>query len=56
MLVVGIVFLSMGTMVTGVATYLEWKLRDPFWKLLMKVGPWLLGVGGMLFGLAMVGA
>ena len=55
MLIAGITFMSVSVIVTGGATYLEWRLREPIWKLLMKVGPCLFGIGGILFGLGMMG-
>ncbi len=54
MLIAGIIFMSLSLVVTGGATYLEWRMREPLWALMMKVGPCLFGIGGILFGLAMV--
>lgn len=55
MLIAAIVLMSVSIIVTGSTTYLEWRQRDSVWKLFMKIGPCLFGVGGILFGLGMVG-
>ena len=53
MMIAGIVLMGVSVLVTGSATYLEWRRREPLWGLMMKVGPCLFGIGGILFGVAM---
>lgn len=38
-----------------VAVVMERRTHEPKWKLLMKICPWLCGVGGILFGIAIAG-
>ncbi len=54
MVIAGIALMSLPVLLTGGATYLEWRRSEPIWKLLMKMGPCLFGIGGVLFGLGMM--
>jgi len=52
MLTIGVVFLGIGSLGLVAAVILEIKYKEPKYKILMKVFPWFLGVGGILVGVA----
>lgn len=56
MLTIGVVFLGIGSVGMVAAVILEVKLKEPKYKLLQKVFPWFMGVGGILVGVAIAGA
>lgn len=49
---IGIVFLGIGSIGMVASVILEVKYKDPKYKILMKVFPWFIGIGGILVGLA----
>ncbi len=52
MLICGIVLAALGTAGVFTAVGMELKTREPAWKLLMKVMPWVIGLGMFLIGLS----
>lgn len=52
MLLAGIVLAALGTVGVFTAVGMELKTHEPVWKLLMKVTPWLVGLGMFLIGLS----
>lgn len=55
MAIAGIILLAIGSLGVCGAVALEMKYHEPVYKLLMKIFPWLLGIGGLLLGLALRG-
>ena len=55
MLTLGVVFLGIGSVGMVAAVILEVKYKEPKYKILMKVFPWFLGIGGILVGVAISG-
>ena len=51
MLTLGVVFLGIGSVGMVAAVILEVKLKEPKYRILMKVFPWFLGIGGILIAL-----
>lgn len=56
MLTIGVVFLGIGSVGMVTSVILEIKLKEPKYKILQKVFPWFMGIGGILVGLAISGA
>ncbi len=52
MLLAGTVLAALGTVGVFTAVAMEVKTHEPRWKLLMKVTPWLVGLGMFLIGLS----
>ncbi len=52
MLTIGVVFLGIGSVGMVASVILEIKLKEPKYKILQKVFPWFMGVGGILLGVA----
>lgn len=55
MAIAGIILLGIGSVGICTAVALEIKYHEPVYKLMMKIFPWLVGIGGLLLGLAMRG-
>lgn len=53
MAVAGIILLVIGSIGVCGAVALEIKYHEPIYRLMMKVFPWLLGIGGLLLGLGL---
>jgi len=53
MAIAGIILLTIGSIGVCSAVALEIRYHEPIYKLMMKIFPWLLGVGGLLLGLAL---
>lgn len=51
----GIVLLSIGSAGIIAAVVMEHRSHEPKWKILMKIMPWVFGVGAVLFALAIRG-
>jgi hypothetical protein len=47
----GLVFLGIGSLGVIGATALELKTHEPPYALMIKIFPWLIGLGGVLIGL-----
>ena len=54
LLLLAIVFLAIGSVGVLAATWLEFTRGKAIWELMMKIFPWLFGIGGILFGIAQV--
>jgi len=52
---VAIAILALGVGSLSVSTYLEWRIKEPKYALVMKVSTGLLAIGAILFGLSIVG-
>ena len=52
MLIVAIALMAIGSFGVGAAVLMEIKTYEPIWKLMMKLFPWLFGVGAVLLALA----
>lgn len=48
----GIIIVILGTAGIFTAVGMELMAREPIWQLLMKVFPWVVGVGMFLMGLS----
>lgn len=48
MLILGVVFLGVGSIGLVAAVILEIKYKEPKYKIFMKVFPWFLGIGGIM--------
>ncbi len=55
MAIAGIILLVLGSVGVCSAVALEMKYHEPAFKLMMKLFPWVLGIGGLLLGLALRG-
>jgi len=55
MVIAGIVLLAIGSVGICAAVALEMRYHEPAYRLMMKIFPWLLGIGGLLLGLAVRG-
>lgn len=55
MLVAGIALLAIGSLGVGAAVVMEIITREPIYKVLMKVFPWVFGVGAVVLALAITG-
>lgn len=53
MLIAAIALLSAGCLLVGGAVVMEWRTGEPKYKLLIKIFPVLIGVGGVLLGIAL---
>ncbi len=53
MIIAGIVLLAIGSVGVCGAVALEMKYHEPAYKLMMKIFPWVLGIGGILLGLGL---
>lgn len=51
MLIAGIVIAIIGTAGVFTAVGMEVATKEPIYKVLMKIFPWLVGIGLMLIGL-----
>lgn len=51
----GIVLLAMGSIGVCGAVLLEMRYHEPVYKLMMKIFPWLIGIGGLLLGIGLGG-
>ena len=56
MRIAAIILMTIGSFGVGAATLLEIKHHEPIYMILMKVFPWLFGVGAILLALAIVGS
>ena len=52
---VAIAILALGVGSLSVSTYLEWRIKEPKYALVMKISTGLLAIGAILFGLSIVG-
>lgn len=52
LLVAGIVLCSLGIGAFSVSTYLEWKMREPIYALVMKVATIIAFCGAIFIGIA----
>jgi len=52
MQICGIVLAALGTVGVFAAVGMELRSREPTWKLLMKIMPWVIGLGMFLIGLS----
>ncbi len=51
MALAGIIIMAFGTAGVGAAVGMEiWK-KEPIYMIFMKIFPWFIGLGGLLFGL-----
>lgn len=55
MIITAIVLMAIGSFGVGAATLMEYKKHEPKWSIMMKIFPWLIGVGGVLLGIALAG-
>jgi hypothetical protein len=55
MAIAGIVLLAIGSVGVCSAVILEVKYHEPLYKVMMKIFPWIFGVGGVLLGIALRG-
>ena len=55
MLAAGIALLAIGSLGVGAAVALEVRTHEPVYKVLMKVFPWVFGVGAVILALAIAG-
>jgi len=51
----GIILLAIGSVGVCGAVLLEMKYREPIYRVLMKVFPWLIGLGSLLLGVGLRG-
>ena len=51
---VAIMILAIGVGSLSVSTYLEWRIKEPMYALVMKISTGLLAIGAILFSLSMV--
>ena len=51
---VAIMILAIGVGSLSVSTYLEWRIKEPKYALVMKISTGLLAIGAILFSLSMV--
>lgn len=52
MLAAAIALMAIGSLGVGAAVLLEIKTHEPVYKVLMKVFPWVFGVGAVVLALA----
>ena len=52
---VAIMILAIGVGSLSVSTYLEWRIKEPKYALIMKISTGLLAIGAILFSLSMMG-
>jgi len=55
MIAIAITLLAVGSFGIGAAVLLEIKTQEPKYKVMMKVFPWVWGVGAVLLGLVIAG-
>ncbi len=55
MVIAAIALMAIGSLGVGGAVVMEIKTHDPVWKLMMKIFPWVFGVGGILLGITIAG-
>lgn len=55
MAIAGIILLAIGSVGICAAVGLEMKYHEPRYRLLMKVFPWVFGLGGIILGIALAG-
>ncbi len=55
MLMAGIALLAIGSLGVGAAVVMEIITREPIYKVLMKLFPWVFGVGAVVLALAITG-
>lgn len=54
MIITAIILMTLGSFGVGAATLLEIKHREPIYMILMKVFPWIFGIGAVLLALAIM--
>ncbi|GAI89607.1 unnamed protein product [marine sediment metagenome] len=55
MLVLAIFLMVIGSFGVGAATFMEIKSHEAKWKIMMKVFPWIFGVGAVLLAIVIAG-
>lgn len=55
MFIAGITLMAIGSFGIGAAVLLEIKFREPIYKILMKLFPWVFGVGAIVLAMAIAG-
>ncbi len=55
MLAAGIALMAIGSFGVGAAVLMEIRTREPVYKVLMKVFPWVFGVGAVVLALGLGG-
>jgi len=53
MLLVGLILLGIGSVGVCAAVTLELRRREPIYRLLMKVFPWLFGIGAVITAISL---
>ena len=53
MAVAGLTFLGIGSVGVFIAAILELRLQEPKYRILMKLFPWFMAVGGILLGISL---
>lgn len=53
MIVIAITLLAVGSFGVGAAVFLEMRTHESKYKIMMKVFPWVFGVGGILLAVAL---
>ena len=51
MALAGLIIMGLGSFGVGGAVIMEIRKKEPIYMVLMKIFPWLIGLGGLLFGL-----
>ncbi len=55
MIILAIILMVVGSFGVGAATLMEMKNHEPKWKIMMKIFPWVFGVGAVLLGIVIAG-
>jgi len=55
MMAIAIALIAIGSLGVGAAVVMEIITREPIYKILMKVFPWVFGVGAVVLAFAMIG-
>lgn len=55
MFAAAIALMAIGSLGVGGAVFMEIKTKEPVYKVLMKVFPWVFGVGAVCLALAITG-
>ena len=53
MLVAGIALMALGSFGVGAAVMLELKTGAKVWEIMMKVFPWIMGIGAIVLGIGL---
>jgi hypothetical protein len=53
MLAAAIILMTIGSFGVGAAVLLELKHHEPIYMLLIKIFPWIFGVGAVLLGISL---